>query len=540
MSGEQRRERGRGSTTVSNTGAEEGSSAVDPVSGDLATVSIPPTSEDQLARHRLRERWELASVLHFLHVFQPIIWIDSEISAEEIETALITPNNTLAELHIALLKGIPPVSKNLIGSDAWVTVVCKKIATWWRWVAEGEVPLTVARGEEISRYKELDPTIRLLILKALCEIRAEQYDLLRYIDDALKCGTQLSTFRKDRIGGDGNGTAYWYDGDSVIGHRLYREIKNVEFKQRLKGRGSLVQPTTSFQWETLATNLEEFREISDELSSSKVKFESAVGEVIKNDIMPTIEKFQKKKERALKRQQRQAMQLDDFLYPHGLGNKRTCRDRRPVSYTFDEFDRSIEEAIQMNNKSMTGEQTDEEEEGEDAADGKDIASNGSLLEIDNNIKYRDGDDGDDDDDDDDDDDYDDKSDAEEEDDNDVEDDSSSGSSEKENNDHDQRNAQKQKDLQPKTVVMLRHSLRTSARTRNQINVSGADGRIQADTKKRLRQRPNHNTNYDNPLVVPDSDDSSGSSEEADGDHPSNNLKKKVSDTDSSDADDDHK
>ncbi|KAL0003128.1 hypothetical protein SO802_016909 [Lithocarpus litseifolius] len=42
--------------------------------------------------------------------------------------------------------GIPPVSKKLNGSDAWVAKLCKKLDTWWPWVAEGETPLVAAKG----------------------------------------------------------------------------------------------------------------------------------------------------------------------------------------------------------------------------------------------------------------------------------------------------------------------------------------------------------------------------------------------------------
>ncbi|KAK6281562.1 hypothetical protein POUND7_015387 [Theobroma cacao] len=32
--------------------------------------------------------------------------------------------------------GIPPVSKLLNNSDAQVTALCKKLATWWPWVRQ--------------------------------------------------------------------------------------------------------------------------------------------------------------------------------------------------------------------------------------------------------------------------------------------------------------------------------------------------------------------------------------------------------------------
>ncbi|XP_010249781.1 PREDICTED: DDT domain-containing protein DDR4 isoform X2 [Nelumbo nucifera] len=296
---------GRGRPVSRKILVEEG--YVEKVTGKKpSVVSVSLSAEAQLARVRLRERWELASVLNFLHVFQPIIGSKLEISAEEIETALIMPNNALAELHISLLKGIPPVSKNLTDSDMWVTVLCKKLAIWWPW----------------------------------------QVDMLSYINDAVKDGTKLSTFRKDKIGGDGNGTTYWYDGDSVIGHRLYKEVRRVEFKPSLNGKRQLTQPTITFQWETLATNLEEFRDLSDKLCSPKSMVEAAVGDIVRNEIIPVLEAPKKKKERALKRQQRQAMLLNGFLDSCGIGHSHLLRDRKPVSYTYDEYDQSIHEAIQ--------------------------------------------------------------------------------------------------------------------------------------------------------------------------------------------------
>ncbi|KAF2286924.1 hypothetical protein GH714_035536 [Hevea brasiliensis] len=265
--------------------------------GEDSVIFVDDSSlESEIAQ--LRGRWELASVFNFLSVFEPLIGSDLKLTAEEIETGLVTSNGSLAQLHIKLLKGIPPVSKTLNGSDAWVT--CKKIAIWWPWVAEGEMPLTVANGKEISRYKELDPTDRLRILKALCEIRADQDDAVSYINETLKNGTEISCFRKDKIGEDGNITSYWCDGSAVIGHRLYKEVKKTEPKSKMKGKASNNLPSTSLQWETLATNLKEFREVVDELSSSKVAGEIAVGKTIETNFLPVVEKFQKKKERALK------------------------------------------------------------------------------------------------------------------------------------------------------------------------------------------------------------------------------------------------
>ncbi|KAF6162821.1 hypothetical protein GIB67_029090 [Kingdonia uniflora] len=50
-----------------------------------------------------------------------------------------------------------------------------------------------------------------------------------------------------------------YDGDSTIGHRLYKEITKVEFV-KMKGKGRLTQPTNNYQC-TIVTEVESFKQI---------------------------------------------------------------------------------------------------------------------------------------------------------------------------------------------------------------------------------------------------------------------------------------
>ncbi|KAL9434334.1 hypothetical protein AB3S75_029050 [Citrus x aurantiifolia] len=307
-------------------------------------LADPPPS--QLPRWSLRAMWELASVLNFLHVFRPLLNVTAEFSAEEFETALITPNDTLSDIHIPILKAIPPITRMALTRDTWVTVLCRKLRDWWHWVAEGDLPIVASHGTEVEVYKTLDPGVRVVILKALCDIRVEQEDIRNYIDNSLKHGVQLSAFRKERVGGDSYGINYWYEDDPVVGHRLYREIRKVEVK-KVKAKGSHVLPTATYQWETVATNLEEFQDVSEKLFSSKNRTEASLGKKLKNDMVPEIEKEHKRKEKLLKKQHRQALLLDNFINVDGLGPGRSLRDRKPVTYTFDDYDRSINEAIKI-------------------------------------------------------------------------------------------------------------------------------------------------------------------------------------------------
>uniref|UniRef100_A0A6N2LG78 WHIM1 domain-containing protein n=1 Tax=Salix viminalis TaxID=40686 RepID=A0A6N2LG78_SALVM len=310
-------------------------------SSKIVTQLVAPPETAQLPRWNLRSMWELASV------FRHLLNITVEFSAEEFETALITPNDTLGDIHMPLLKAIPPITRMALTRDTWITVLCRKLRDWWHWVAGGELPLVASHGVEVEVYKTLDPGVCVVILKALCDIRVEQEDIRNYIDNSLKHGIQLSLFRKERSGGDSQGINYWYEDDPMIGQRLYREIRKTEVKFKAKARGSLIIPNVTYLWETVATNFEEFQDVSEKLFTSKNRTEASLGKKLKNDMLPEIEKVYKRKERLLKKQHRQALLLDNFLSTDELAPGRSLRDRKPVTYTFDDYDRSINEAIKI-------------------------------------------------------------------------------------------------------------------------------------------------------------------------------------------------
>ncbi|XP_010477095.1 PREDICTED: DDT domain-containing protein DDR4 isoform X2 [Camelina sativa] len=318
-------------------------------SGKIVTSLVPPPEPSQMPRWNLRSMWELASVLNFLHVFRPLLKINAEFSAEEFETALLSPNDTLSDIHIPLLKAIPPVTRMALTRDTWVTVLCRKIRDCWHWVAEGDLPIVASQGREIEVYKNLDPAIRVVILKALCDIRVEQEDIKSYIDNSLKTGVHLSVFRKDRVGGDSHGVNFWYEDDPLIGHRLYREIRKAEVL-KVRTKGSKILPNITYQWETVATNFDEFQDVSEKLLQSTSRIEVSLGKKLTKDMLPEIEKEHKRKEKLLKKQHRQALLLDNFLVVDGLGGGRSLRDRKPVRYTFDDYDKSINEAIKVTKK----------------------------------------------------------------------------------------------------------------------------------------------------------------------------------------------
>ncbi|XP_062212728.1 DDT domain-containing protein DDR4-like isoform X2 [Phragmites australis] len=308
-----------------------------------------PEACAELPRWRLRGMWELASVLNFLHVFRPLLNIAVEFTAEELEDAIITPNGLLDDVHMPLLKSIPPVNRMAMGRGTWVTVLCRKLKHWWHLAAEGNLPIVASHGAEVEMYRALEPATRLVILKAICDIRGEQEDVRNFIDSSLKHGYHLPVFRKERIGGDSYGISYWYEDDPILGHRLYREIRRVEYvkdpTKKSEGKGVSSVPVISYHWEAVASNFDEFQIATEKLFSSRNRTEVSLGKKMKINYLPEIEKIHKKKEKLLKKQQREALLLDSYLTVNGFTSGRSRRERKRVTYTFDDYDRSINEAI---------------------------------------------------------------------------------------------------------------------------------------------------------------------------------------------------
>ncbi|KAL0738619.1 hypothetical protein Bca4012_014829 [Brassica carinata] len=337
------------------------------VDGDLTILSDDEDSPSDAAVKRLRGRWELASVLNFFNVFRPLISDKLKVTAEEIEMGLIDSDATNAQLHIALLKGIPPVNKSLEDGDAWITALCKKLDPWWPSIANGEIPVTANKGEEISGYKGLEPTDRLQFLKALCELRAQQDDVRKYIQDSANEGTLNPYFGKRKLGGDGKKTSYWFDGNDTLGYRLYKEVNNIS--KSAKSRKNVCSDTSCFCWETEATNLDEFQRVARDLSSSKASSLAAIGAMIETDAIPVVEKYHKKKERAIKKKMKQEMVVN---ISRPIRFTRSCRNRKPATYTFDEYDKMITDAVKDTDDTDRG-----DEEGTEQQSASLVGSNDS-------------------------------------------------------------------------------------------------------------------------------------------------------------------
>lgn len=324
----------------------------------VRAVSLALDSTMSPERMELRGLWEMAAVMNFFCVFRPIINNLPEFTMDELESAMLFPNSTLDTIHVVMLKGVPPAARVPLRGDTWPTVLSKKFKDWWWRVAEGPCPLLPCQGAELATYMDLDPPTRVRVLLALCEMRVEQEDARFYIDDSVK-RSQMAEVRKERAGCGAEGTTFWLEEDEMLGQRLYREGQAImpqppsKNKARGWGRGRNVPPPDPGSWETCATNFEEFQEVSSRLLESRNRLEAAMGKKLMQSLMPQLEEIQKKKDRLVKKQQREAVLLDNMLAGNGLAAGRSRRERKPVTYTFDEFDRSINEAIKFTKKGVS-------------------------------------------------------------------------------------------------------------------------------------------------------------------------------------------
>ncbi|OMO61540.1 hypothetical protein COLO4_33407 [Corchorus olitorius] len=100
-------------------------------SSKIITPLVGPPEPSQLPRWSIRSMWELASILNFLHVFRPLLNIAVEFSAEEFETALITPNDTLGDIHIPLLKELFCFYIQVLHFDPLRAVAINKLHNSW-------------------------------------------------------------------------------------------------------------------------------------------------------------------------------------------------------------------------------------------------------------------------------------------------------------------------------------------------------------------------------------------------------------------------
>ncbi|XP_042000366.1 DDT domain-containing protein DDR4-like [Salvia splendens] len=83
-----------------------------------------------------------------------------------------------------------------------------------------------------------------------------------------------------------------------------------------------------------------------------------------------------RKEKLLKKQHRQALMLDNMIGMDAIAAGRSFRDEKPVTYTFDDYDRSIDEVIKFTKKNK---QSPKHFDGVDPLMKHELSRSGSFL-----------------------------------------------------------------------------------------------------------------------------------------------------------------
>ncbi|GAQ85252.1 hypothetical protein KFL_002260080 [Klebsormidium nitens] len=295
--------------------------------------------------YELRCMWELASILNFLNVYKDILNIPIAFDATELESALLEPlaPSLLKDLHIALLKGVPPVPKNLDRST-WAYDLFRKLKDKWWQFAGGGSPITPAipKGEEDAAYDQLSPRDRVRILKALCEMRNDQDDCRDAMEQSIKIGVMPESVQLQATGWDSKNRTYWYEDNYYAGTRLYRETRTRGGPKRGIGIHAL-EPEPG-KWETVCAQVDDFKRVAERFASSGNRKEQRLGKFIRDELLAELEEKERQREKRLRRQQRQAENLQILLSGPGLAFGRSKRERKQVDYSYDDYDQVIRDA----------------------------------------------------------------------------------------------------------------------------------------------------------------------------------------------------
>ncbi|CAI7827399.1 unnamed protein product, partial [Closterium sp. NIES-53] len=81
-------------------------------------------------------------------IFREPLQLNFDATAEDIETALLTPDPSplLKDIHITLLKGIQPFNRPPADHRTWATLVCRRVHNTWPQVGPGICPLYSCQG----------------------------------------------------------------------------------------------------------------------------------------------------------------------------------------------------------------------------------------------------------------------------------------------------------------------------------------------------------------------------------------------------------
>eukprot|EP00210_Caulerpa_lentillifera_P003375 g3219.t1 len=323
----------------------------DSSSSSIELVRELAPGQEQEDIELVRRMWEMPVVFDFLMLFNDRLEIVESISMDEIEKAIVVSNGQgfLGHLHTELLKGFRPKLK--VNKMNWTVILAKKFRT----EELNENPFRPSSGSEAEDYCNATVTNRVRILKLLCEMRCCEHDLRNILQDVLKPIPKPSSMSRKRkmkdritinhyrrvpIGRLSSTILFWlveiWDPVQV---RLYKEVlQSPKKNERISGQ------TKVQSWELIASSYEELSSFADSLGI-KGTHSRNLKKRISNEVLPDLERELEREAKKQRRAERIKANASTIILDQHGGYGRSIRSRTEAKYTFEEYDRTMDEAI---------------------------------------------------------------------------------------------------------------------------------------------------------------------------------------------------
>ncbi|KAF9281074.1 cat eye syndrome chromosome region, candidate 2 [Linnemannia elongata] len=273
----------------------------------------------------LRSNSTVALIYGFLTKFRSLLRLTCplrEVTIEEIESGLTATesNSCIEEIHSNLLSNMLN-RKKAVDATTWQKVLSETLDAKLR---TGELEYDQNPLRYYGDYYTVPTPDRTQILKALIDWVLQEGLVVR---QGIEQDNEIS--RVEPYGFDQARRIYWHFGQGTL--MMYRETKGAKKRKPV--------------WETVATNLEELKQLANSFEKTVSKAEKALREKLRVEIIePEEERIVNEK----LKQERQEKKLQRIAELHQLAATRTTRTRssnrlNAPKYTFDDDEDEFEE-----------------------------------------------------------------------------------------------------------------------------------------------------------------------------------------------------
>lgn len=332
---------------------------------------------------QVQECWEMASLMNFLGAFADEVELPTTWTVDGLETALLEVGGNGTEvvgLHVALLRGMNP--RSAIDETNWCTMAAKKIKAQPDAREEGVFRKWMAckSHQEADVHAQCTPIEKLKLLLLMCELRMCCEDIRSRIERAATVPKKrmdeederiLNALRPSPLGVDAEGAKYWFldAGNKRIsrGFRLYKEVPRtpgtrtkatpVKWWEAKKPPpksnlgGSKTSVPLMDEWRLVAHSMESMEDLGEYLVSGAARADRKLGAVILDSVVPRLQERKRREDKRQLATQRLHVALgnaSNVLNADTAGRGR--RVRKTVNYTFENFDKEIEDSIKAQNQ----------------------------------------------------------------------------------------------------------------------------------------------------------------------------------------------